>query len=65
MIDRNYKIIEVGKKAIAQSFGHYLDVEIYDLNNYEVFFKTINPKTGQPKTGWFNSIEAKRYLAIK
>ncbi len=65
MVDSNYKKIEVGQEASALVFGHCLNVEIYDVNNGKVSFRTIDPKSGQPRNGWFNKIEAQRYMCIK
>ena len=62
MIDTNYKKVEEGQNATVQHFGHFLRVEIVEVENEQVFFRTITPKSGEPTSGYFNRIETKRYL---
>ncbi len=64
MTDRNYKKVTEGQKARVEYFGHLLDVEIYEVENEQVFFRTIDCKGGQPRDGHFNRIETKRYLTV-
>lgn len=64
MIDKNYKKVEKGQKAIVQHFGHILNVEIYEIENECVYFRTINHKQGEPDRGYFNRIETERYLTV-
>lgn len=64
MTDKNYKKVEEGQKATVYQYGHTLNVEIYEIENGKVFFRTINPKAGQPKNGCFNRIETERYLIV-
>jgi hypothetical protein len=64
MTDRNYKKVEVGQKAGVSLYGHILMVEIYEIENEKVFFRTINPKGGEPRGGDFNRIETERYLTV-
>ena len=65
MTDRNYKKVKEGQKATVYQYGHTLDVEIYEIENEQVFFRTTNPKGGQPQNGCFNSIETQRYLTVQ
>lgn len=64
MTDRNYKKVEEGQKATVYQYGHTLDVEIYEVESETVSFRTISPKMGEPQNGYFNRIEAQRYLTI-
>jgi hypothetical protein len=65
MTDKNYKKVEVGQKAGVRLYGHILMVEIYEIKNEKVFFRTINPKVGEPQRGIFNEIETQRYLTVQ
>lgn len=64
MVDKNYKKVEEGQKAIVQHYGHILNVEIYEVENECVYFRTINRKQGEPDNGYFNRIETQRYLKV-
>ena len=64
MTDTNYKKLEEGQKATVYQYGHTLDVEIYEIEKEQVFFRTINPRVGQPQNGYFNRIETQRYLTV-
>jgi len=65
MVDTNYKKIEEGQIATVRLYGHILKAEIYEVENEKVFFRVINRKTGEPHNGYFNRIEAKRYLTVR
>jgi hypothetical protein len=64
MVDTNYKKVKEGQKATVQHYGHILNVEIYEVENDQVFFRTIAPNIGQPQNGYFNIIETQRYLTV-
>ena len=64
MTDRNYKKLEEGQIGIAKVYGHTLNIEIYEIEDEKVFFRTLNHKSGQPRDSYFNRIEAQRYLTI-
>ncbi|MFL1896798.1 hypothetical protein ACJRPK_13915 [Aquimarina sp. 2-A2] len=64
MKDRNDLTIKEGQKASVSMYGHFLDVMIYKVEDKKVSFRTINPDVGQPLSGYFNKIEAERYLTI-
>jgi len=64
MVDRNYTKIEEGQEASVRYTGHYLRVDIYEIENEKVFFRNKNVKAGEPTKGYFNRLECSRYLTV-
>jgi hypothetical protein len=64
MTDKNYKKLVMGQEAIVLMYGHVLQVELYEVTNDNVYFRVINPKSNEPKNGYFNRLEAERYMTI-
>lgn len=64
MRDTEFNKVEENQIAKVNYRGHNLNVEIYEIENNRVYFKTINPTGYQPTKGYFNRIETERYLTI-
>ena len=61
MLDKFNQKVEKGR-ATVEMYGQILKVQIYEVQDEEVYFTTINPKVGEFQRGSFNRIEASRYL---
>ena len=61
MLDKFNQKVEKGR-ATVYLYGQILKVQIYEVQDEDVYFKTINPQVGEFGKGHFNRIEASRYL---